>query len=108
MATDTEIPDLPLADKWTLTKDALGRRYQLEPGTRIVLERYDQWMPHDGERLLEQLSRVSTSEKELRRRERARKRLRTRRLASELYKIKDEQGGDDYWSALQASSVLAD
>lgn len=86
----------------------MGKRYQLEPGTRIVLERYDQWLPHEGERLLEQLSRVTTSEKELRRRERAKERLRRRLLVSELYKTKDEQGGDDYWSALQASCVLAD
>ena len=108
MASKKNISHLPLCDKWIRTKDGKGKRYLLEPGKRAVLEQYDQWEPHEGERVLEQLARVSISDKEVRRRELAANRLRDRFLASHLYKAKDAKGGEVYWSALQASRVLAD
>ena len=108
MIKDIDVSQLPLCTKWIRTKDRKGKRYQLQPGTRIVLERYDQWDPHDGERMLDQLARVSISPNEIRRGDLATEQLRVRFLASDLYKEKDEKGGGVYWSALQGSRVLAD
>ena len=73
MADKPDYSHLPVVTDWVPTADGEGRLFKLVSGKRLVLEKGAQWEPEDDRTCTarDQLCRVSISQAELDRQERA-------------------------------------